>query len=81
MFFSPHAISEQGIIFDSVENSSRRNALAHARYRVCLCDRSKFRKTSIFHAASVRDIDYLITDAQLPPDFAAPRIRTIIVEK
>ena len=81
MFFSPHAISEQGIIFDSVENSSRRIALAHARYRVCLCDRSKFRKTSIFHAASVRDIDYLITDAQLPPDFAAPRIRTIIVEK
>ena len=80
MFFSPHAINEQGIIFDSVENSSRRNALSRARYSVCLCDHSKFGKTSIFHAASVRTIDYLITDAELPPNFAPPRVQTIFIQ-
>ena len=77
MFFSPQAINEKGIIFDSVENSSRRNALTHAKYSVCLCDKTKFGKTSIFHAASVRNIDYLITDATLPSDYVRPRIEII----
>lgn len=79
MFFSPHAISEKGIIFDSAENSSRRNALTHADYSVCLCDKSKFGGTSLFYAATVRDMDYLITDATLPETFAKPRIACITV--
>lgn len=79
MFFSPHAIDEKGIIFDSVENSSRRNAFTHAKYSVCLCDSTKFGKVSLFRAASVRDIDYLITNAVLPADYAQPRIGLLSV--
>ncbi|MBQ2868354.1 MAG: DeoR/GlpR transcriptional regulator [Firmicutes bacterium] len=79
MFFSPQSINNKGMIFDSVENDSRRDALKHAKTSVCLCDKSKVGQASFYHAASIRDIDYFITDADLPAGFTKPRIRTIYV--
>ena len=68
------------MIFDSVENDSRRDALKHAKISVCLCDKSKVGQTSYYHAASIRDIDYFLTDADLPKTFIKPRIQTIHVD-
>ncbi len=80
MFFSPQSINDKGMIFDSVGNDSRRDALKHAKISVCLCDKSKVGQTSYYHAASIRDIDYFLTDADLPKTFIKPRIQTIHVD-
>ena len=63
MFFSPQSINHKGMIFDSVENDSRRDALKHAKISVCLCDKSKMGNTYLNTICNVKDVTGVITDS------------------
>ena len=69
-FFSTSALSLKGELFDSTEkhNLLRREMLERASLRVCLCDSSKFGRTSLYLSTRLCDIDYLCTDAPLPAE-------------
>lgn len=63
-FFSAYGITHDGKIADpsEYETALRRFVLKRARESALLCDHSKFGRSSIFHIAALRDIDYLVTD-------------------
>ena len=68
-FFSCAALSEDGMISDySEEETSLRQAMRQKSKRaVFLCDSAKIGKQTAFFAFSLSEIDYLVTDAPLPP--------------
>ena len=67
LFFSSSSLSADGIISDySEEETALRCAMQkRAALSVFLCDITKFGKSSAFRAFSLRDVDYLVTDAPL----------------
>lgn len=69
LFFSSSSLDTDGIISDySEEETALRIAMrAGARRSVFLCDSTKIGKTSAFREFSLSEIDYVITDAPLPP--------------
>lgn len=83
MFFSAYGLLENGQIQDysEPENSLRLKAIALAEKSVFLCDQSKLGKKSLFNVTNISNVDYFITDADLPKNFPSPKIQTILCEK
>ena len=72
VFFSAQSVDENGEIYDCFEeeNVIRKVMLKNAHTKVFLCDNTKFGKTSPFHLCSLKDVDYIISNDELP-DFLA----------
>lgn len=70
MFFSSSAISRDGMITDYSEEETllRKQMMKNASVKVFMCDSSKFYLNSAFNLCSVNELDYIITDSQLPTD-------------
>lgn len=70
-FFSAQAVAPGGDIFDCYETEVplRRLMLQNAKKKVFLSDGSKFLQNSVFFLENIRNIDYVVTDAQLPQSF------------
>lgn len=68
--FSATALSDAGEIFDSTEQHDlvRREMLRRATVRVFLCDGSKLGRTSLYRVASLSEIDYFVSDTDLPAE-------------
>lgn len=81
MFFSSLGVEPQGTIIDSSEPESclRRHLLRKPITSVFLCDQTKFNKRSVFRVASLDMIDYVVSDAPLPPEYPRPRKESIVV--
>lgn len=79
-FFSAYAVSLDGRITDPSEYEAAlaRTVLQNAAFSALLCDHSKFGKASLFHTATLREVDYLVTDL-LPPDMAASVKKNVIL--
>ncbi len=71
LFFSIRGISPAGMLTDNSheENSLRRIMIEQSRKSVCLCDSSKFGKTSLNNLCHISEIDELICNTELPPEF------------
>ena len=74
VFFSSSALTLSGMIADFCEdaNEMRRKVLQIAETSFFLCDKSKIGKHGLHILAPLKDIDYLITDGQLPDDMTEP---------
>lgn len=81
MFFSAYGVDEDGTIIDTaeMETTLRRRILRKPAVSVFLCDQSKFKKRSIFRITSLETVDYIISDAPLPPEYPRPRRGAIVV--
>lgn len=68
LFFSCKGFSPKRGLTDSNEQESeiRKAMMACVEQVVFLCDHTKFEKTGIVQTATLEDIDYLITDKNLP---------------
>lgn len=81
-FFSAHAVDNNGEIYDCFEeeNVIRKAMIKHATKKVFLCDSTKFGKTSLFHLCSLNDVDYIVSNHQLPKNIKTERFPNIITE-
>lgn len=68
LFFSCRGLSLDGRISDtsSEENDLRKVMLSRAKTKVFMCDSSKIGKTYFHNLCSVKDIDYIICEKELP---------------
>ena len=66
------AMDADGAILDhdAREVSVARAILDNARTKVLICDGSKFERTAPVRICALGDLDYLVTDRPVPPDFA-----------
>ncbi len=82
MFFSSYGITEDGMIQDYSEDETalRINAMRCAQKTAFLVDKSKLGKKSLFNVASIADVHFYVTDADLPPQFPKPIENTFIVK-
>jgi len=81
LLFSTYGITDGGQIVDpsEAETGLRRYVLHRSATSVLLCNKSKFGKSSLFNVASLRSVDYLVTDADLTPEQAPVKRRLIRV--
>ena len=72
-FFSVQAINGDGNIYDCYESEVpvRKQMLECATTKVLLSDSSKFNCTSVFLIENLQNIDAIITDSPLDPEFTA----------
>ena len=75
LFFSSYGVDSHGMIIDTedMERTLRRHLLHKPITSVFLCDATKFGKSAVFRIASIEMVDYVVSDAPLPPDFPSPR--------
>ena len=66
------AMDADGAILDHDprEVSVARAILGNARTKVLVCDGSKFERTAPVRICALNDLDYLVTDRPVPPEFA-----------
>lgn len=67
LFFSSYAVTSQGDILDYSEEETalRKKLLRMAKKSVFLCDSTKIGRHSLFHVASIKEVDHVITDGDL----------------
>lgn len=67
-FFSSQSVTNDGEIYDCFEeeNVIRKAMIKHATKKVFLCDSTKFGKSSLFHLCSLNDVDYIVTNHDMP---------------
>lgn len=67
-FFSAQSVDNNGEIYDCFEeeNVIRKAMIKHATKKVFLCDSTKFGKTSLFHLCSLNDVDYVVSNHDIP---------------
>ncbi len=72
-FFSCKALSSDGFVSDCTREEVllREVMLSNAKKKVFLCDSTKFNSRSAFNQCSLKDVDVLVTDDDVPPDFSA----------
>jgi len=65
-FFSAESISKEGIICDKGERFAdlRRTVIQRSKKSVCLCDKKKIGSSSFLCLASLKDVDYVISDGE-----------------
>ena len=82
VFFSAQSMDLNGEIYDCFEgeNFLRRSMIENAKCKVFLCDSTKIGKTSPFHLGSIKDVDYIVSNAELPKIPALKGIQTIITD-
>lgn len=71
LFFTSAALSEDGIITDTNENETaiRKMMLSHSKEKVFLCPYNRFSLTSQYKVATVKDLDYIVSEKKLPDPF------------
>ena len=81
-FFSAQSVNNDGEIYDCFEeeNVIRKAMIKHATKKVFLCDSTKFGKTSLFHLCSLNDIDYIISNHDIPNGIQVEKLPQIITE-
>ena len=81
-FFSAQSMDNNGEIYDCFEeeNVIRKAMIKHASKRVFLCDSTKFGRTSPFHLCSLNDVDYIVSNHQLPNFIKHDKMPEIITE-
>lgn len=81
-FFSAVSVDENGEIYDCFEeeNVIRKAMIGHATKKVFLCDSTKFDKTSMFHLCSLNDVDYVVSNHDLPENIRCERRPKIITD-
>ena len=81
LFFSAFGVDGRGVIVDmsETESSLRRYILNMPVTSVFLCDHSKFGRSSVFHTTPLEMVDYVVTDAPLPPESPRPRREVLVV--
>ncbi len=68
LFFSCHGLTEDGRMTDrAIEEANLRKAMFKScKKKILLCDSSKFGVTCFYNMGSVRDIDGIVTEGELP---------------
>ena len=81
-FFSAQSVTADGEIYDCFEeeNVIRKAMIKHATKKVFLCDSTKFGKTSLFHLCSLNDVDYVVSNHELPDFIHVDKMPIIITE-
>ena len=81
-FFSAQSVNNGGEIYDCFEeeNVIRKAMIKHATKKVFLCDSTKFGKTSLFHLCSLNDVDYIVSNHNIPDFVKADKFPQIITE-
>lgn len=79
-FFSAQSVTADGEIYDCFEeeNVIRKAMIRHASKKVFLCDSTKFGRTSPYHLCSLNDVDYIVSNHELP-EFIRPEKMPVIV--
>ena len=72
LFFSCHGLSDDGRMTDiAIEEANLRKVMFKScKTKILLCDSSKFGKTCFYNMGSVRDIDGIVTEKELPKKIA-----------
>lgn len=67
-FFSSHGVNKNGIIVDTSlpETQLRNTVISQSAKSVFLCDKTKFNVSAPYNLMSVCDIDYIVTNCELP---------------
>ena len=70
-FFSAESISEEGMICDKGERFAdlRRTVMKRSKKSVCMCDKKKLGSSSFLCLASLKDVDYVISDGVFSPEW------------
>lgn len=81
-FFSARSVDTNGEIYDCFEeeNIIRKAMIKNSTKKVFLCDSTKFGKTSLFHLCSLADIDYVVSNHDIPDFAKSDKLKTIITE-
>ncbi len=81
-FFSAQSVDNNGQIYDCFEeeNFIRKTMLERASKKVFLCDSTKFGKTSPFHLCSLNEIDFIISNHDLPDAIKTDNTPQIITD-
>ncbi len=81
-FFSAQSVDNNGEIYDCFEeeNVIRKAMIHHATKKVFLCDSTKFGKTSLFHLCSLNDVDYIISNHDVPDTVSVEKMPQIITK-
>lgn len=81
-FFSAQSVTADGEIYDCFEeeNVIRKAMIKHATKKVFLCDSTKFGKTSMFHLCSLKDVDYVVSNHDLPDFIRSDNMPTVITK-
>jgi len=68
LFFSCRGLSDDGKMTDiAIEEANLRKAMFNScKKKILLCDSSKFGKTCFYNMGSIKDIDGIITEGELP---------------
>ena len=80
-FFSAQSVAEDGQIYDCFEeeNVIRKAMIRHASKKVFLCDSTKFGRTSPYHLCSLNDVDYIVTNHDLPSSIRPEKMPQIVM--
>lgn len=81
-FFSAQSVDNNGEIYDCFEeeNVIRKAMIKHATKKVFLCDSTKFGKTSLFHLCSLNDVDYIVSNHDIPKSVQLEKTPTVITD-
>lgn len=81
-FFSARSVTNDGEIYDCFEeeNVIRKAMIKHATKKVFLCDSTKFGKTSLFHLCSLNDVDYIVSNHDIPDTIKVDKFPQVITE-
>ena len=68
LFFSCRGLSDDGKMTDiAIEEANLRKAMFNScKKKILLCDSSKFGKTCFYNMGSIKDIDGIITEGEMP---------------
>lgn len=80
VFFSSVGINDQGMMVDTSEEETalRQFLLKRCTSSFFLCDSTKFGRSAAYNIAPLSDVDYVITDAPLPPQYPSPKKGVLI---
>ena len=81
-FFSARSVDLNGEVYDCFEeeNVIRKAMIRNATTKVFLGDTTKFGKTSLFHLCSLNEIDYIVSNHELPKFNNLEKLPKIITE-
>ena len=81
-FFSAQSVDNNGEIYDCFEeeNVIRKAMIKHATKKVFLCDSTKFGKTSLFHLCSLNDVDYIVSNHDIPKSVQLEKTPQVITD-
>lgn len=81
MFFSSSGLNRRGLIVDYSEgaNSLRRRVLEQSVTKVFVLDKTKFGKNGAYALLPLREVDYIVANAPIPPEYNTGDAVSIII--